>query len=205
MNFNLNFNLGINTLSAPRRCQILRQSRFVKQQGVVLLEFLVVLPFLLMIILLTIDLTSYFQKQSKLERLSYSLATIISHREQYYSDSSISGQRGEQPLAQVQVAELTRIARNELSQDDIALRVYEFNNTTVGGEPISFSHGNGDCAWRNAGAVADSLPQASNGKVEPRLFMVQVCQAIAGMSLFAKFSDASDFSHLYASAVMVAR
>ncbi|KGJ91185.1 tight adherence pilus pseudopilin TadF [Colwellia psychrerythraea] len=195
-NFNLKLraNLSLNT-SSVHRC-------FAQQQGVVLVEFLAVLPFLLMIVLLTFDLTSYLQKQSKLERLSYSLATIISHREQYYAEDALSD---ELPLTQKQVTELTRIARNELSQQDIAVKVYEFNNQYAGGEPISFSHGSGDCAWRSAGVVAENLPQASNGTVEPGLFMVQLCQDIKGTSLFAKFSNSSDFSHLYARSVMVKR
>ena len=197
--------MSINTISSHH--SLARQNGLAQQQGVVLVEFLAVLPFLLMIVLLTFDLTSYLQKQSKLERLSYSLATIISHREQYYSDISTSGGKIELPLTHEQVIELTRIARNELSQDDIAVRVYEFNNydNNNDGEPISFSHGSGGCAWRSAGAVADSLPPASNGKEEPGLFMVQLCQDINGTSLFAKFSDASDFNHLYARSVMVAR
>jgi len=194
VNFNLQANLSLNTPSTQRR--------FAHQQGVVMVEFLAVLPFLLMIVLLTFDLTSYLQKQSKLERLSYSLATIISHREQYYQEDAISD---ELPLTQKQVTELTRIARNELSQQDIAVKVYEFNNPYAAGEPISFSNGNGDCAWRSAGAVAENIPQASNGTVEPGLFMVQLCQDIKGTSLFAKFSDSSDFNHLYARSVMVKR
>jgi len=194
VNFNLQANLSLNTPFAHRR--------FAQQHGVVLVEFLAVLPFLLMIVLLTFDLTSYLQKQSKLERLSYSLATIISHREQYYAEDAISD---ELPLTQEQVIELTRIARNELSQQDIAVKIYEFNNQYSGGEPISFSYGSGDCAWRSAGAVAENLPQASNGTAEPGLFMVQLCQDIKGTSLFAKFSDSSDFSHLYARSVMVKR
>lgn len=192
-------NMRVNTIS--------NHHGLAQQQGVVLVEFLAVLPFLLMIVLLTFDLTSYVQKQGKLERLSYSLATIISHREQYYSELSSSGEKVVLPLSQEQVTQLTRIARNELSQDDIAVRVYEFNNyhTGNGGDPIIFSHGSGGCAWRSAGAVAESLPQASNGKSEPGLFMVQLCQDINGTSLFAKFSDSSDFSHLYARSVMVKR
>ena len=65
-------NMRVNTIS--------NHHFLAQQQGVVLVEFLAVLPFLLMIVLLTFDLTSYVQKQGKLERLSYSLATIISHR-----------------------------------------------------------------------------------------------------------------------------
>ena len=187
--------MSINTISSQHG--LARQNNLAQQQGVVQVEFLAVLPFLLMIVLLTVDLTSYVQKQSKLERLSYSLATIISHRSEYYEDEPL--------LTQEQVTELTRIARNELSQQDIAVKVYEFNNQYSGGEPIIFSHGSGDCAWRSASAVAESLPQASNGKSEPGLFMVQLCQDINGTSLFAKFSDASAFSHLYARSVMVAR
>jgi hypothetical protein len=199
--------MSIHRISASvKSCSMLRQPRYAQQQGVVLLEFLAVLPFLLMVVLLIFDLTAYLQKQSKLERLSYSLATIISHRQQYYPDLSTADDDGDElPLAQDQVTELTRIARNELSQQDIAVRVYEFNNRSTAGEPIIFSHGSGDCAWRDADTVAESLPQASNGKDEPILFMVQICQNITGMSLFAKFSDASDFSHLYARAVMVRR
>jgi hypothetical protein len=203
----MSISMSINRISAPPKSfSMLRQPRLAQQQGVVLLEFLAVLPFLLMIVLLIFDLTTYLQKQSKLERLSYSLATIISHRQQYYPDlSTADNDDDELPLAQKQVTELTRIARNELSQQDIAVRVYEFNNRDTIGETISFSHGRGDCAWRDADTVAESLPQASYGKDEPILFMVQICQSIKGMSLFAKFSDASDFSHLYARAVMVRR
>lgn len=199
--------ISMNRISVPAKsCSMVRQPRYAQQQGIVLLEFIAVLPFLLMIVLLIFDLTAYLQKQSKLERLSYSLATIISHRQQYYPDlSTTDDDNDELPLAQDQVTELTRIARNELSQEDIAVRVYEFNNRDTAGEPISFSHGSGDCAWRDADTVASSLPKASNGKDEPILFMVQICQNITGMSLFAKFSDASDFSHLYARAVMVRR
>ena len=175
------------------------------QSGIIAVEFVGVLSALLLTILLSIDLSRYFQAQGQLDRLAYSLSTIIAHRNQYYPGS---GSTGAQPLTSDQVNTLARIAGNQLPGQQVAINTHRFsrpNGSNTGHQ--QFASGSGSCPWLNADSFEQLLPGADDpGKdPAPEIYVVELCLTLNSFSLFARFSDADDFNTIYARSLAVAR
>lgn len=181
-----------------------QKSQIKYQKGIVAIEFIFVLPIVILVILLSFDLSRYFQQQGQLERLSYSLATMISHRQQYYLDSITKKVK---PLDQQQVGELAQIARNQLNDDGIAINVHSLVRNVEPGALSSFSDGSAQCQWKPSSTINQNLPVITPADLfkEPTIFVVELCQPLIGFSLFSQFSGAGDFTKLYARSLTVQR
>ena len=175
------------------------------QGGIIAVEFVVVLSALLLTILLSVDLSRYFQAQGQLDRLAYSLSTILAHRNQYYQDP---GSPGTLPLTSDQVNTLAQIAGNQLPGQRVAINAHRFtrpNGSDTGHQ--QFASGGGDCRWLNASSFEQLLPGADDPGTDPvpELYVVELCLTLDSFSLFARFSDAEDFDTIYARSLAVAR
>jgi len=178
------------------------------QRGAVSIEMIFVVLPLLLVILLSVDVTRYIQSKDQLDRLGYSLSTIISQRSQYYLDNKDQ----QLPLTQQQVSQLTTIARNELPQTDVKLMVHQISleaGKNYRGNQATFtsiSLGDISCQTFNRDQFKNQLT-ASGSDNDPAilLFVVEVCVKLTNYSLFAKLSDSNDFSSLYSRHVTVAR
>ncbi|SFC74790.1 tight adherence pilus pseudopilin TadF [Pseudoalteromonas denitrificans] len=180
------------------------QRPIILQQGVIALEFAFVLPILILVILLSFDLSRYFQQQGQLDRLSYSLATIISHRQQYYLDIKSNQPK---PLNQQQVTELALIARSQLKDSGIAINVHSLIRNVEPLKTAQFSDGSASCQWRVTADINQALPLVLSYQLEnePGIYVVELCQPLGRFSLFALFSGASSFSSLYSRSLTVQR
>ncbi|PAJ72557.1 hypothetical protein CJF42_20610 [Pseudoalteromonas sp. NBT06-2] len=181
-----------------------QKSQIKYQKGIVAIEFIFVLPIVILVILLSFDLSRYFQQQGQLDRLSYSLATMISHRQQYYLD--MNTQKIKQ-LDQQQVTELARIARNQLNDENIAINVHSLVRNVEPALQSSFSDGSAQCQWQSSSTINQNLPTITSANLfkEPTIFVVELCQPLIGFSLFSQFSGAGDFTKLYTRSLTVQR
>ncbi len=178
------------------------------QRGAIAIEMIFVVIPLLLVILLGVDITRYVQAKDQLDRLGYSLGTIISQRSQYYLD------RQGKPLSlnQQQVDQLTTIARNELNQLDVKLRVHQISlnagRNYRGNKAVFKDNSLGDISCQRL--EREQLKQQLKTTAEKnnpaiQLFVVELCLELSDFSLFAKFSDSDDFSSLYSRNITVAR
>ena len=161
------------------------------QQGALTLELAISLPVLLVVIFTCFDLARLVQKYGELNRLAYSLATIVAQRDDFYRDKITTSIL---PLSQKQVDQLQKIAQDYL-ENDVAINVTEYASLS---KVTRFSRG--DCQ----GGSAISLPHQVNDN-EPTVYVVELCQAISDFSLGAKFLSRNANENFYVRALMVGR
>jgi len=185
--------------------------KYSQQRGAIAIEMIFVLIPMLLIILLSFDLTRYIQSKDQLDRLGYSLATIISLRSQYYIDSNDDTRL---PLAQEQVDQLATIARSELGHSDVTLNVHQvalsaganYRGNQTEFQDISIGDLSLKCPPFNSAPFKDQLKaDASDTDAAITLFVVELCVELSDYSLFAKLSNSSDFSAIYSRHITVAR
>ncbi|REL25957.1 hypothetical protein DXX93_04855 [Thalassotalea euphylliae] len=174
-----------------------------RQRGAAALEFAIVLPVVIAVILVFFDLSRYLILQGQLNRTSYSLVNMIAHRQAFYVDQA--GQK--QALAQSQLDELLTIAKRLVGDPQLGVSVHEVarvgsaNNGYQG-----FSSGSG-CQQKTPDelrALYQTLDDPNEDQ-EQVLYLIELCQPLTGFSFFARFSGSQAFTRLYASSVMVER
>lgn len=174
-----------------------------RQRGAAALEFTIILPVFIALALLFFDVSRYFLLQGEMNRTSYSLATMIAHRQQFYLDD----QNVQKPLDEVQVTELLSIATELMQVPALGVTVHQVDRVENNDSGYSrFSAGN-VCSKKDAAQLRQlyQILDDENEDQEQDLYVVELCQPISGFSLFARFADTADFGQLYASSVMVGR
>lgn len=173
------------------KIRTLRGQSYRAQKGALTLELAISLPILLLIIFVYFDLARLVQKYGELNRVAYSLAIIISQRNDFYRDKMTNDLM---PLSQYQVEQLKKIAKESLAVD-VAVKVTEYahlNNIT--------RFNSGDC--QTSSSV--SLPYQVNDN-EPTVYVVELCQTINDFSLAAKFLARDGAEGFYVRALTVGR
>lgn len=175
-----------------------------RQSGVAAIEFIVVLPIFISVLLIFFDISRYFLLQGQLNRTSYSLVTMLAHREQFYLDQ----QNQKKPLDASQTSQLHIIANRLLSDQNIGVTAHEISrfDPTGNNDYRGFSVGSA-CGQKNAAQLRQLYQSIDNPTVDTpqTLYVVELCQPILGFSLFARFTGAAGFGQLYASSIMVER
>lgn len=114
--------------------------RFIKQnRGVITLEAAVVLLAFVSTTSLIVDLGTAFVQQSKLERATYTAASVLRERIALYADPIVNNrsQRNE-PITQEQVDELRQIMHHLVAREDLVLIVEELQfKTTTDSNPTT--------------------------------------------------------------------
>lgn len=175
-----------------------------QQQGAAAIELTLVIPAFIALTLLFFDFSRYFLLQGELNRTGYTLANIVAHRQQYYSDD----QGKKEPLQQRQVDELLIIAQRLTQEISLGIAVHQVFRVDPGVTSGYESFSSGSSCQQKSEAKLRQLYQSidvTSDDPEQALFVVELCQVVTGFSLFAKLSGASDFDRLYTSSLMVER
>lgn len=162
-----------------------------KQQGVLALELTICMPVLLLVIFICFDLARLIQKYGELNRVAYSLATIISQRNSFYRDKVTNKLI---PFSQSQVEQLKQIAKKSLAVD-VSIKVTEYSSLN---KITQFN--SGDCS----SSTPVSLPHQANSN-EPNVYLVELCQSVSDFSLGAKFLARDTDEGFYVRALTVGR
>lgn len=99
-------------------------SRFLKQQkGVVALETGLLISAFLLVMAIAVDFGMVVLKQGKLERVNYSLTSILRERMTLYSNSGNYTQTQAEALSQAQVNELHLLGRKLIESEELGMQV----------------------------------------------------------------------------------
>lgn len=173
------------------------------QQGAAAIEFVIILPVFITLSILFLDVSRYFLLQGKLNHTSYSLATMVAHRQQFYLDA----QNQPVELNQEQANQLLAIASRLLSDNKLGVSVHQVYRPEADDTGYKHFTSGATCSNKSSDQLRQFYLNINDANLDAKqsLFVVELCKPINGFSWFAKFADAADFGQLYASSVMVER